>query len=208
MDASFGRTSLPSLLSLSFTRCFSEVMSSKYHISISPRGPGTSIGLTISPPLLRVCSILNFSDHLISSRAPTTLASQLPSGPLFSSSTSLGLSVRVLIRSFSDVRMLLRNETAAFSRDASGPPSPAFKSMGRTRSPSDEAMRRARRPSSSITRESHSTSVFSARPSGPILSSAASMGLTYAASSPIIRAKLSSTRLSASVLFKKSDLQE
>mmetsp|Transcript_23965 Transcript_23965/g.35622 ORF Transcript_23965/g.35622 Transcript_23965/m.35622 type:complete len:238 (+) Transcript_23965:209-922(+) len=204
-DASFGRTSFPSFLSRSFPRCCSAVISSRYHLSASPSGPGTSIGLTISPPLTLDCSIRSSSDLLISSNALTTLASKLPRGPLFSISISFGRRVIVLTRSLSLSRILSKKLTAAFSIAASGPPlSVCCKSIGRTSSPSDDAMRRARRPSSSITRYNQFTSCFSALPNGPILLSPASIGLTYAASSPIMRAKLSSTRLSASVFLNKS----
>jgi hypothetical protein len=54
-------------------------------------------------------------------------------------------------------------------------------------------------------REGENKHIPELRTIGPIFPSLASMGLRYEASSPIIRAKLSSTLLSASERLKKSD---
>mmetsp|Transcript_62855 Transcript_62855/g.185635 ORF Transcript_62855/g.185635 Transcript_62855/m.185635 type:complete len:206 (+) Transcript_62855:582-1199(+) len=203
MDASIGRTTRPSFASLSRALSFSAVITSMTVFSTSPSGPGTSIGRTTSPPLCLDCSILIRSPALISFNTDTARASASPRGPLFASSTSLGRILPLFQRSFSAFLMESTKFTAWLSRSARGPPSP---SIGRTSSPSESAIFSARFPSSSMTLESHLTSLFSARPSGPIFSSAASIGRTYEGSSPIILARLSSTIRSASFCLNNEDL--
>mmetsp|Transcript_5708 Transcript_5708/g.8279 ORF Transcript_5708/g.8279 Transcript_5708/m.8279 type:complete len:290 (+) Transcript_5708:890-1759(+) len=201
IDASLGRTSLPSLSSRSLTLCLSERIISPTYRSNSPSGPGTSIGRTASPPLLLDWSILAFSDSITLCSAKTALASAFPRGLL--SFISFGLTVPLLTLSTSESLMSARSCTALRSKSERGPPSSL--SFGRTNSPSDSAIRFARLPSSSITSISHCTADFSAFPRGPRLVSSASIGRAYAGSSPIIRAIHSSSIRSASFFLNNAE---
>mmetsp|Transcript_10456 Transcript_10456/g.22707 ORF Transcript_10456/g.22707 Transcript_10456/m.22707 type:complete len:222 (+) Transcript_10456:2447-3112(+) len=190
--ASLGLTHLPSFNSRSLARCLSADIASNAFRSTSPSGPGTSSGRTTSPPRCFDSCARIFSADAISFSVDTALASAAPNGPRLPSSTSFGRSILLVARSFSDCRIDSMKFTTLRSNFDSGPPS-LSRSIGLTKSPSELAIRLARSPSSSITDDSHVTTCFSARPSGPRFSSAASMGRTYAASSPIIRANDSST---------------
>mmetsp|Transcript_17381 Transcript_17381/g.49755 ORF Transcript_17381/g.49755 Transcript_17381/m.49755 type:complete len:285 (+) Transcript_17381:725-1579(+) len=206
MVASFGRTHLPSFSSRSLARCRSAAMASKTLRSTSPSGPGTSIGRTNSPPRCLISCARIFSAEAISLMVDTARASASPNGPRFPSSISLGRSILLVALSRSDCRIRSKKLTTLRSKRDNGPPSPASsKSIGRTNSPSELAMRLALFPSSSMTPDNHDTTFFSARPSGPRFSSLASIGLRYAASSPIILANDSSTCRSASVLLKREE---
>mmetsp|Transcript_6651 Transcript_6651/g.16208 ORF Transcript_6651/g.16208 Transcript_6651/m.16208 type:complete len:243 (+) Transcript_6651:301-1029(+) len=183
---------------------------SRTAISSSPKGPGISMGRTI-PSRFLDCSILVFSELRISRIASIARSSASPSGPRLDGSKSLGRRTLFFVRSRSENRMLSTKSTTRFSITPSGPncsipPGPAVASMGRTRMPPNRTISLARRPSSSMTDWSHSTLSFSHNPKGPMLFSLASIGLTYEASSPIMRARLSSTFRSASRSLKKPTL--
>mmetsp|Transcript_17515 Transcript_17515/g.36018 ORF Transcript_17515/g.36018 Transcript_17515/m.36018 type:complete len:244 (+) Transcript_17515:1244-1975(+) len=210
--ASIGLTRTAPLFSLvSSFRCSSASTTARTAISNSPRGPGISMGRTI-PSRFLDCSILIFSELRISRIASLARSSASPSGPRFDSSKSFGRRTIFFDRSLSDRRMLSTKSTTRFSITPSGPSCsmlpgpPDTASMGRTRIPPRRTISLALLPSSSMTCWSHSTLSFSHNPSGPMVFSLASIGLTYEASSPIMRARLSSTRRSASRSLKKPTL--
>mmetsp|Transcript_28278 Transcript_28278/g.40495 ORF Transcript_28278/g.40495 Transcript_28278/m.40495 type:complete len:264 (-) Transcript_28278:743-1534(-) len=174
MGESIGRKILPLFrFCPSMDRLLSAVTIDNTAFSISPKGPGTSMGRTISPPRRRDTSIRCRSACSISSKALTSFASASPRGPRLASCKSIGRNFPSEARYVSDSAMIARNLTAFLSSSAKGPsftPSSAFPtSIGRTTSPPFSIIRFARLASSSITFVNHPTAFFSAVPNGPML---------------------------------------
>jgi hypothetical protein len=93
------RSIRPLLDSLWLARLCSARNNSATFISKSPNGPGTSIGLTISPPRSLLCSARYSSDALLSDTIRTASSPRSPSGPLVSICKLFGRNMPVFFRS-------------------------------------------------------------------------------------------------------------